>query len=131
MKKYFISIIFALSALVMLNGCIVSDKKLSEKVQQAIVDDEQTKGNTLEVTDFNLEVVLEARQRVLQIFHPCPGIHIAALQLQVGIRIGLEVFILLRPNLLIILRNQHVALHTARECHLRPCGTKEVRKNNE
>lgn len=55
MKKYFISFIFALSALVMLNGCIVSDKKLSEKVQQAIVDDEQTKGNTLEVTDFNLD----------------------------------------------------------------------------
>ena len=54
MKKYLFSIIFALSALVMLNGCIVSDKKLSEKIQSAIVDEEASNGKTLEVTEFSL-----------------------------------------------------------------------------
>ena len=54
MKKYLFSIIFALSALVMLNGCIVSDKKLSEKIQSAIVDEEAFNGKTLEVTEFSL-----------------------------------------------------------------------------
>jgi hypothetical protein len=54
MKKYLFSIIFALSALVMLNGCVVSDKKLSEKIQSAIVDEEASNGKTLEVTEFSL-----------------------------------------------------------------------------
>lgn len=54
MKRYLFSIIFALSALVMLNGCIVSDKKLSEKIQSAIVDEEASNGKTLEVTEFSL-----------------------------------------------------------------------------
>ena len=54
MKKYLFSIIFALSALVMLNGCIVSDKKLSEKIKSAIVDEEASNGKTLEVTEFSL-----------------------------------------------------------------------------
>ncbi len=54
MKKYLFSIIFALSALVVLNGCIVSDKKLSEKIQSAIVDEEASNGKTLEVTEFSL-----------------------------------------------------------------------------
>ena len=54
MKKYLISLVFAISALMMLGSCIVSDKKLSEKVQEAIVNDEQSHGNTLEVTDFSL-----------------------------------------------------------------------------
>jgi hypothetical protein len=29
MRKYLVSMVFALSALVMLNGCIVSEKKLT------------------------------------------------------------------------------------------------------
>lgn len=55
MKKYLLSIVFALSALVMLNGCIVSEKKLTNKVQDAMVEYEQQQGNSLEVTDLTLE----------------------------------------------------------------------------
>ena len=55
MKKYLVSIVFALLALVMLNGCIVSEKKLTDKVQEAMVEYEQDQGNRLEVTDLNLE----------------------------------------------------------------------------
>ena len=47
MKKYLFSLVFAFSALVMLNGCIVSEQKLTDKIQAAIVDDEQSKGKTL------------------------------------------------------------------------------------
>ena len=54
MKKYLFSLVFAFSALVMLNGCIVSEQKLSDKIQAAIVNDEQSKGKTLEVTEFSL-----------------------------------------------------------------------------
>ena len=38
----------------MLNGCIVSEQKLTEKIQSAIVEEEQSKGRTLEVTEFSL-----------------------------------------------------------------------------
>ena len=55
MKKYLISMVFALSAMVMLNGCIVSEKKLTDKVQEAMVEYEQEHGNRLEVTDLKLE----------------------------------------------------------------------------
>lgn len=55
MKRIITSVILVFSACVMLNSCIVSDKKLNEKVQQAIVDDEQAKGNRLEVTEFNFD----------------------------------------------------------------------------
>lgn len=55
MKKYLVSMVFALLALVMLNGCIVSEKKLTDKVQEAMVEYEQGQGNRLEVTDLNLE----------------------------------------------------------------------------
>ena len=54
MKKYLISFIFAISALMMLSGCIVSEQKLTEKIQSAIVEEEQSKGRTLEVTEFSL-----------------------------------------------------------------------------
>ena len=55
MKKYFVSMVFALSALVMLSGCVVSEKKLTDKVQEAMVEYEQNQGNRLEVTDLKLE----------------------------------------------------------------------------
>ena len=55
MKKYLVSMVFALSALMMLNGCIVSEKKLTDKVQEAMVEYEQDQGNRLEVTDLKLE----------------------------------------------------------------------------
>ena len=55
MKKYLVSMVFALSALVMRNGCIVSEKKLTDKVQEAMVEYEQDQGNRLEVTDLKLE----------------------------------------------------------------------------
>ena len=55
MKKCLISMVFALSALVMLNGCIVSEQKLTDKVQEAMVEYEQEHGNHLEVTDLKLE----------------------------------------------------------------------------
>lgn len=38
----------------MLSGCIVSEQKLTDKIQSAIVEDEQSKGRTLEVTEFSL-----------------------------------------------------------------------------
>ena len=55
MRKYLVSMVFALSALVMLNGCIVSEKKLTDRVQEAMVEYEQNQGNRLEVTDLKLE----------------------------------------------------------------------------
>ena len=47
--------VVAFAALVMLNGCIVSDTKLNDKVTQSIVEYEQQQGNRLEVTDLKLE----------------------------------------------------------------------------
>ena len=41
MKKFFVSMVFALSALVMLTGCVVSEEKLTDKVTQGIVEYEQ------------------------------------------------------------------------------------------
>ena len=55
MKKFLVSMVFALSALVMLSGCIVSEEKLTDKVTQGIVEYEQQQGNRLEVTDLKLE----------------------------------------------------------------------------
>jgi hypothetical protein len=55
MKKYFVSMVIAFSALVLLNGCIVSEKKLTDRVQSAIVDEERANGKTLEVTEFSLD----------------------------------------------------------------------------
>ena len=51
MKKFFVSMVFALSALVMLTECVVSEEKLTDKVTQGIVEYEQEQGNRLEVTD--------------------------------------------------------------------------------
>ena len=55
MRKYFVSMVIALSALVMLSGCVVSEEKLTDKVQEAMVEYEQEHGNRLEVTDLKLE----------------------------------------------------------------------------
>ena len=55
MKKYLVSMVFALFALVMLSGCIVSEEKLTDKVQQSMVEYEQNQGNRLEVIDLKLE----------------------------------------------------------------------------
>ena len=38
MKKFFVSMVFALSALVMLTGCVVSEEKLTDKETQGIVE---------------------------------------------------------------------------------------------
>ena len=55
MKTFFVSMVFACSALVMLSGCVVSEEKLNDKVTQGIVEYEQQQGNRLEVTDLKLE----------------------------------------------------------------------------
>ena len=55
MRKNFVSMVIALSALVILSGCIVSEEKLTDKVQEAMVEYEQEHGNRLEVTDLKLE----------------------------------------------------------------------------
>ena len=55
MRKYFVSMVIAFSALVMLSGCVVSEEKLTDKVQEAMVEYEQEYGNRLEVTDLKLE----------------------------------------------------------------------------
>jgi len=47
--------VFVLSALVMLTGCVVSEQKLNDKVTQGIVEYEEQHGNRLEVTDLQLE----------------------------------------------------------------------------
>jgi len=47
--------LIAISASVMLSGCIVSEDKLTDKVTQGIVEYEQQQGNHLEVTDLKLE----------------------------------------------------------------------------
>ena len=47
--------VFVLSALVMLTGCVVSEQKLNDKVTQGIVEYEERHGNRLEVTDLQLE----------------------------------------------------------------------------
>ena len=46
--------LFACAALFTFNACIVSEKKLTEKVQESIVDAEKQEGNTLEITEFDL-----------------------------------------------------------------------------
>lgn len=55
MKKALVSIVFAISVLVMLSGCVVSEDKLTDKVTQGIMEYEQQQGNRLEVTDLKLE----------------------------------------------------------------------------
>ena len=55
MKKCFVSMVFVLSALVMLTGCVVSEQKLNDKVTQGIVEYEEQHGNRLEETDLQLE----------------------------------------------------------------------------
>ena len=55
MKKVFVSMLIAISASVMLSGCIVAEDKLTDKVTQGIVEYEQQQGNHLEVTDLKLE----------------------------------------------------------------------------
>lgn len=55
MRKLILSLVIGCSILFAMSSCIVSDKKLTEKVQQAIIDDEQSKGNQLEVTDFTFD----------------------------------------------------------------------------
>ena len=55
MKKFFVSMVIAFSALVMLSGCVVSQEKLEHRVTQGMVEYEHSQGNTLEVTDLKLE----------------------------------------------------------------------------
>ena len=62
MKKFFVSMVFALSALVMLTECVVSEEKLTDKVTQGIVEYEQEQGNRLEVTDLNFDIDWELRK---------------------------------------------------------------------
>ena len=57
MKKFFVSMVIAVSALVMLSGCIVSEDKLTDKVKQGIVEYEQEQGKRLVVIDLKLEKV--------------------------------------------------------------------------
>lgn len=55
MKNFLASMVFACSAMVMLSGCIVSEDKLTDKVQEAMVEYEQEHGNRLVVSDLKLE----------------------------------------------------------------------------
>ena len=55
MKKYLVSLMVACSVLVMLSGCVVSEEKLSDRVQQSMVEYEKAHGNELEVTDLKLD----------------------------------------------------------------------------
>ena len=55
MKKYLVTLMIACSALFALSGCVVSEEKLSDKVQQSMIDYEKAQGNELEVTDLKLD----------------------------------------------------------------------------
>ena len=55
MKKYLVTLMIACSALFVLSGCVVSEEKLSDKVQQSMVDYEKAQGNELDVTDLKLD----------------------------------------------------------------------------
>lgn len=55
MKKYLVTLMIACSALFALSGCVVSEEKLSDKVQQSMIDYEKAQGNNLEVTDLKLD----------------------------------------------------------------------------
>ena len=57
------------------------------------------------------EVVFEAGQGMFEIFHAHTSIDVLALQLQVDIGVGEKVFRFLSPYLLVVLRQQHIALH--------------------
>ena len=54
MRKTIITMLFACAALFTFNACVVSEQKLTEKVQEAIIDAEKQDGNTLEITEFDL-----------------------------------------------------------------------------
>lgn len=55
MKKYLVTLMIACSALFVLSGCVVSEEKLSDKVQQSMIDYEKAQGNELQVTDLKLD----------------------------------------------------------------------------
>jgi len=54
MRKTIITMLFACAALFTFNACVVSEQKLTEKVQEAIIDAEKQDGNKLEITEFDL-----------------------------------------------------------------------------
>ncbi|MBR5035726.1 MAG: hypothetical protein IKX69_00875 [Prevotella sp.] len=54
MRKTIITLLFACAALFTFNACVVSEKKLTDKVQEAIIDAEKQEGNTLEIIEFDL-----------------------------------------------------------------------------
>ena len=49
-----IALTLALSAVLMLGACTISEEQLAEKVKSAIVDDEKANDRQLEVTEFDL-----------------------------------------------------------------------------
>ncbi len=49
-----IALTLALSAVLMLGACTISEEQLAEKVKSAIVDDEKANNRQLEVTEFDL-----------------------------------------------------------------------------
>ena len=54
MKIKTFTITLALSALLMLSACTISEEQLADKIKTAIVDDEKSSGHQLEVTEFDL-----------------------------------------------------------------------------
>ena len=54
MKIKTFTITLALSALMMLAACTISEDQLAEIIKTAIVDDEKNSGRRLEVTEFDL-----------------------------------------------------------------------------
>ena len=65
MRKTIITMLFACAALFTFNACVVSEQKLTEKVQEAIIDAEKQDGNKLEITEFDLgEKTLNVIQKI-------------------------------------------------------------------
>ena len=62
-----------------------------------------------------LEVILESGQRVFHILQSRTRLKVLVLRPQVDIGIGQEVFLLLCPNLVVVLWQHHVALYATAE----------------
>ena len=66
MKKTVVALLLAVSLSGMTASCIVSETKLEDKIQQAIMDEVKSEGQTLEVTEFDLNKDGKVRKGVLR-----------------------------------------------------------------
>ena len=66
MKKKVVALLLAVSLTGLTASCIVSEKKLEDKVQEAIMEEVASTGQTLEVLEFDLNKEGKVRTGVLR-----------------------------------------------------------------